>query len=139
MEKFNKNKKPDAVQLDINFEEESKDKKAENIKENFHGEIEEEYLKEQREIAIKYKILNPNELLKKEDGKWYFHGLQVDEYDELMSIKDNNPYQIGSSEKVKNETEDIKETSIPTPKPKTHKKSKYRLRPPISGPIDPLA
>ena len=50
---------------------------------------EEAYKKEKMEVAVKFNILNTDGLVKKEDGKWYFLNMTVEDYDELMSDNDN--------------------------------------------------
>ena len=73
---LNNLKKDENGQLDLSFDDSTKDKNAE-----------EELKKEKNEIALKYKIINLDGLIKK-DGDWYFDGMKVEEYDDLMSGKD---------------------------------------------------
>ena len=52
--------------------------------------LDETFEKERKEIADKNGILNYEELTKKEDGKWYIHGMEVDAYNEAMSGRDSD-------------------------------------------------
>jgi hypothetical protein len=50
----------------------------------------ESYEKEKKEIARFHGILDTTNLIKKDDGKWYMHGLEVSEYIETMSGNENS-------------------------------------------------
>lgn len=75
---LNNLKKDKDGQLILSFDDSVEDKN-----------VEEELKKEKIEIALKYNIANLDGLIKK-DGDWYFDGMKVEEYDDLMSGKDTD-------------------------------------------------
>lgn len=86
--------------------------------------------KERIETAHKYHIFNPEELEKREDGKWYFHGIEVEKDAETMSGNDADDL-YGKYKNVDNDESYVSNVEInPIPKKQeiSKSKSKYKSR-----------
>ena len=110
--KINKDKKPDAEQLELEFENKNVKGDISELTDESLAEIEknnpvehvaimkalekekrqkdDQFKAKQIELSIKYNILHSEEIELGEDGEWYFHGMTLDEYNELMSGNDNS-------------------------------------------------
>jgi hypothetical protein len=104
--------------------------------EHYNNKSEELLEEEKTEIAKMYHILNIDDLIKK-DGKWYFHGQTVEDYDSMMSGNDNSEmYKRDFSDEAIIEEKPILNKDIILARVNKHK-SKYRPRKEIKHPFDP--